>query len=1061
VYHRVYGRATGVSIAPFTQAQGPKPMSIERPAPDPRLEPQRKLISVLFADVTGSTRMIAALDPEDAWALLKPVLAAMQAAIHRFGGVVSKEAGDGIMAFFGAPAASDDHAELACRAALALQQEIAELKRADLRIRIGIHSGEVVLHQVRHDFSSVYDAAGGVVHIAQKIQSSAAPGTTLISGACHALLHGRFEASPFHGELTGFDRTFELFTLDGLRPVSRWEARAEVGLSPFVGRRNELSILSAAADAVLAGGSRSVMIVGEPGAGKSRLVHEFLAQGAFRDWRIWRCNAEATTKQIAWNVARRVLIAVAESDGRAIEFVRDRAVEFAAVRSDEERLALGSLLGIPFDNAAWAESTPEHRSRLMLDVFARAVIGACARARTPVALIIDDLQWVDLESLDALDNLGAPGDGASLLILATKRSADARSIFGDEALRVPLAALAPTDANLLLQTLLGEAPELERVKQSIVAHTGGVPLFVEEVVRQLVASRFAPESGGEQAPPNPLQQLGIPPTIQGLIASRIDRLDNGARALLQVASVLGNGASEADVLAVRDAAADVSGSSFAVLERAALLRAVSGPAGREIRFAHDLIREVAYSGMLRARRRELHRCALDRLIALDAAPGAAALYRHAEGAEDWEKVVGYARRAAAEAVEQSAYWNSLEYSDAAIKALDRLPKTEQNVQLEIDLRLEARLAFGATAQLKKLLSYAEHAQQRAQSIHDQKRMIAASMQKVLALTFVGTPDETLSAAEIMLTHARAQGVPQVEAVARYLVGQANYMAGHYREAANLMAAAFDGLPSSIGLARLGTTGTTSALIKVLQATSLASLGEFESAADCITSAADIAARTRRPYDEAALAYGSGYAALLQGRLGDAIAVVQPSLTMVKERDIVFFKPVLGNLLGQACIAAGRGEDGLQILQEAQRSAIDLGYVGARIGISLSLGAARMAIGDWRGAEEVVRPCLESARQQGYRGIHANAARYAAILSSKSGGASAAVERLFEEAIEVGTAIEARPSVALSQLALAEFRIASGDKTGAPPLLTAAAEAFAAMGMAHYAQRARRSMQALT
>src|SRR6185437_9366157 len=206
-----------------------------------------------------------------------------------------------------------------------------------------------------------------------------------------------------------------------------------------------------------------------------------------------------------------------------------------------------------------------------------------------------------------------------------------------------LPPLAVNETNQLLRGIIGAAPELDRLKRRIVEHTGGIPLFVEEVVRQMIASEFLVGSDGNYAPQHPLQQIGIPPTVQGVIASRIDLLSEGARALLQVASVMGNGASEQEILAVREAAGDPADSNFDELKHAALLRAVPGQTGDEILFAHDLIREV-----------------------------------------------GYARRAAAEAAEQSAYWNSLEYSDAAIAALSRLPATEQNVQLQIDLRLEAR-----------------------------------------------------------------------------------------------------------------------------------------------------------------------------------------------------------------------------------------------------------------------------------------------------------------------------------------------------------------------------------
>jgi len=1023
------------------------------------LEPQRKLVTVLFADVKGSTNMIAGLDPEDALSLLQPVLSAMQEAIHRFDGVVSKEAGDGVMAFFGAPIARDDHAEQACRAALALHEEIATLKQPGIQIRVGVHSGEVVLHQVLHDFSSVYDAAGGVVHIAQKIQSSAEAGGTLVSGDCRALIRGRFDLARFDGELRGLDQPMELFVLKGSRPVSRWEARAAVGLSPFVGRRDELTALMEVASAVRAGASKAIVIEGEPGAGKSRLVHELLTRSEFDDWRIWRANAEVTTRQAAWNIARGLLSAAADRTPHANPAgIRDRLVELAGCQNDLDRIAASSLLGMPVDSAEWAETTPEHRSRLMRDLFARALLGACRTDSRPTALVVEDLHWADTESREAIDRLMSHGGAGALLVLATERPRAERTIAGDIE-RIFLPPLAVNETNQLLRGIIGAAPELDRLKRRIVEHTGGIPLFVEEVVRQMIASEFLVGSDGNYAPQHPLQQIGIPPTVQGVIASRIDLLSEGARALLQVASVMGNGASEQEILAVREAAGDPADSNFDELKHAALLRAVPGQTGDEILFAHDLIREVAYSGMLRARRRQLHRCALDYQVALGVGRENL-LYRHAAGAEDWHAAVGYARRAAAEAAEQSAYWNSLEYSDAAIAALSRLPATEQNVQLQIDLRLEARPAFGATAQLKRLLSYAEDARLRAQSIHDQRRTVAASIQKILALTFVGTPDEALPVADETLKLAGALGAPELDAVTRYFAGQANYMAGNYRHASILMAEASERLPPTMGLARSATTGTISALIKVLQSTSLASMGSFDDAAICASDAARIAALTDRPYDDAACAYGLGYAALLQGRLAEAVEIVAPRFNAVREQDIYFFVPVLGNLLGQAFAGLGRTEEALRALNESQSVATRLSYVGALIGISLSRAVTKMSAGDFDGAEALLRPCLENTRQQGYRGIQANAARYSALLGAKRGAEPAEVEQLFAEAIDVAAAIEARPALALSRLSLAEFWIGTGQSNTVIPVLRQAREEFIRMNMTPSVQRADRVLSSL-
>jgi tetratricopeptide (TPR) repeat protein len=244
---------------------------------------------------------------------------------------------------------------------------------------------------------------------------------------------------------------------------------------------------------------------------------------------------------------------------------------------------------------------------------------------------------------------------------------------------------------------------------------------------------------------------------------------------------------------------------------------------------------------------------------------------------------------------------------------------------------------------------------------------------------------------------------------------------------------------------------------VLQATTLASLGDFAAAERSLSDSAAIALETGRPYDQVAIAYGTGYAALLQGRTAEATTVVQPLMNLVKQQDIVFFQPVLGNLLGQALVAGGKHADGLLMLKEALRVATDLSYVGARLGISLSLGVAHLASGDVLTALPLIEACLENARQQGYRSIHANAARYFAIANTKLGRDAGLVRRLLDESIEISTEIEAQPSAAIARLTLAELLTKGPEYTLAAPLLATVTAEFERMGMEVYFRRAQQAL----
>ncbi len=1018
---------------------------IGRDATNPSHAPERKLISVLFADIRGSTELIFGLDPEEALARLEPVIRIMVDAVHRFEGVVSNRQGDGVMALFGAPFAADDHAARACFAALQIQKEVAKLREPN--VRIGVHSGEVVLQHISHDLTSVYDAAGPVAHLAQKIQAEAPPGRTLISDACVALTGGIFETRPFPKLRVGGSKgEVSVSELVGPLPISRWQARAATGLSPFVGRIAELRILDEAAAATEVGASGSIVIEGEAGAGKSRLANEFVDRLRARGWNSFEIAGELTSQRTAWQAVRRLLLAVFGKEDEASDGVAARLNRAGSPATEEEQAALRSLLGLPAASIVWRDTAPERRRRLMLDAFVRTVTTTTGATNRPTALFIDDVQWIDPESSEAMDALVKESSTARLLVVATRRTLDGSSRRSPHVLA--LSPLARDEASLLLDGLVGENANLERLKRRIIDGAGGVPLFLEEVVRHLAEIGVLAGMRGEYDLRLPTARIGIPPTVRGVISARIDRLSEAAQETLQIASVFGDPVVTADVAAVANASVDQIDVSLAELTRAALMTATT-PEAEVHQFAHDLIREVAYSGMVRDRRRILHRLALDHLALgeKDASESLLeALHRQAVGAEEWSRAVAYARLAAAKAIDCSAYRSSLGFIEAALAALDHIEPTRAVAELEIDLRLEARIALGATADLNQMLAYAKQAETKAQQIGDSRRVLSATVQKASALIFLGAAEESLSAGEAALKAALAARVPQIELVARYILAQSNYTAGRYRAAADLIGIARGRLPEADQLARMGTTGTTLVLLDVMEAIACAWLGEFQAVDFRLAEAVDLATKTARPYDRVACAYGAAVAALQYGQPQDAIAAAEPALKLVREFDLRFFFPLVANQLGFALVAAGRAQESFEPLHAALKVAHELEHIVARANIGASLGYAMAALGRDGEAEDTLVSALQLSRQHGFNGVRITAARFLAEVVARRGNRSAEAERLFSEAIDFASTSEARPSLARCKLAFARFRLDQGDFRAANLLMAEAAGAFEEMAM---------------
>jgi class 3 adenylate cyclase/tetratricopeptide (TPR) repeat protein len=1004
--------------------------------------PERKLLSVLFADVKGSTELVFGLDPEDALQRLEPVVKILHDAVHQFDGVVSNTQGDGIMALFGAPSAADDHAILACLAALRIQEGLATL--GGPKVRIGVHSGEVVLHHVSHDLTSIYNAAGPVVNVAQKIQADAKAGEILVSTASLALTGGIFDSEPVPMlRISGVTLGVGMSKLVGLGSMSRWRARAAAGLSPFVNRSAELQILEDAAGSTGGSGVVLTIVQGEAGAGKSRLSHEFLDRLRHKGWDAFELAGELAWRRTAWRAAGRLLqIVWKDHDPDQI------AAQLAATGSLEDKsiAALRSLLGLAVSTEIWSNVEPERRNPLMAHAFALGLMEKIRSMNRPTALLVDDEQWIDPESLEALDLLVEKKSIPPILIVVARRALG-RS-WRRPARTLTLAALQYDEAKSLLDTLVGPDHGLEELKRRVIGRTGGMPLFVEEAVKHLMETGVlfkAPDGVTLQLPD---AEIGIPATVQGLLSARIDRLSDAARDAIQIASVLGEPVALADVGIVANGTEDSIKATFLELTNSALM-AAAAPKQSVYLFAHDLIREVAYSGMVRDRRRALHHLILDRLASGEQAATERpleALHRHAVGAEEWARALEYARLAAAQAIERSAYRTSLSFIEAALAALDHIEPSRSALEIGIDLRLDARIALGATADLTRLVAYAKEAEAKALQIGDARRALTAKIHKANALIYIGAAEESLAAAEDALVAARAARSRQIEIVASYILAGSNYTAGRFRRAAELVVSARGGLPEAEKLGRMGTTGTTLVLLDVMETAACAWLGEFQNGDSRLAEAVQLATQTGRPYDNVACAFATMVALLQRGRLEDAVVAGESGLKLIREFDLRFFFPIVVNQLGFALAATGRAEEGLALLRDSHSAARELEQVAARASAEAGLGYALMRLGRDTEAEETLRSSLRLSTQQGFNIVRIVAAQHLAELVGRSRHRGEEAEDLLAEAIEVASACEARPSIARAKLALARLRRDRGDYDGVRLLAEDAAKAFEDMAI---------------
>jgi len=644
------------------------------------LEGERKQVTVLFADVKGSLALIEHADPEDARRILDAALGVMMDAVHRYEGTVNKVLGDGIMALFGAPIAHEDHAVRACYAALAIQRamqvQAAELRGAhgvEVSARIGLHSGEVLVRAIGNDLSMDYDAIGQTVHLASRMEQLASPGTIRLTAATANLAEGFVDLRTLGPvPVKGLSQPVEAFDLVGVGAArTRLQAAAGRGLTPFVGRQEELAALDRARELAAAGQGQMVALVGEPGVGKSRLFYELAHGGRMRPWLAIEGTSVSSGSASSWAPVVDLLkpyFDIAQGDDRR----RSAEKVLGKVLMLEEALrpilpAVLALLDLPVEDAAWQALDPPQRRRRTLDGLKALLVRESQRQ--PLALILEDLHWIDGETQALLDSLVESMSTCRILLLVNYRP-EYRHGWGSRAhyTQLRIDPLEAAGAEELLSGLLGEAPDLAELKQRLLAASEGNPLFLEESVRNLVDAGVLCGARGAYRLVRQPDGIEVPASVAAIIAARIDRLSTAEKTVLQLAAVIGEDVPLALLETVSELPADELHGALADLRTRELLFEARLFPDIAYAFRHGLTRRVAYDGLLHDSRRALHARVAEALEARHAAhldEVIETLAHHFEQGAVWPKAAECFLRAADRAKQRYTYPTALELAQKA------------------------------------------------------------------------------------------------------------------------------------------------------------------------------------------------------------------------------------------------------------------------------------------------------------------------------------------------------------------------------------------------------------
>ena len=998
--------------AAFCSACGAR-VAPERSAASMRTE--RKIVTILFADIKGSIDLVAAQDPEQAGDVLADVVSEMVSAVRMHGGVVNQIMGDGIMALFGAPLAIEEHAALACRAALAMRAAVRENVAREVQIRIGIGSGEVVVRALSGDMSMHYGAAGEAVHLASRLEQAAGPGQILLTPATLALTAGVAtvrDLGPI--ALKGMANEMPVFELLAVAERrARTKRHGSVG-SRLVGREAEFTVLQTALDQAAGGHSSAVRVIAEAGCGKSRLVDEFTTQRISPEWTLASTEAlpHRRTSYRAVSELLRHTFSLLPDDDAALRRDKLMAGLGLPARTAEAELlpGLAGLVGLP-PAEGWARL--EARERRERSIAAGISAFRAASRHRPIALVVEDAHWLDAESAEIIQRLGNGNGGAKLLAIATERPPETPFGNAPHWTECHLSALDDGAIHALLSGMLLPGPDVARLERMLLERTRGNPLFIEECLQALVEIGELERVGDRYRLDHPIDELRLPASLRALLDTRVDRLEAVEKDVLQAAAVVG-ATVRSDLLrrVVELAPAALDPVLERLCEAGFLVEA--GPPGdgtaapRRYDFRHGLIRDAAYNGILLKNRVRMHRAVLETLEEREGDEAADLLADHAGRAEAWAKAVRYARLAAARAIDRYANPEALHHVRQALAAVEHWPDGPEKGKTQLAMHITMRAPLFRLGQVRNLLPHLDQAAALAAQYEDHVQLGQSHALRSHGFWLAGKQREAEAAAEAVRALALETGDRDLEVRGLFQSALVHMTAGKVEH----LVAALEEVVAHIGSPppRNGRYGLDADLVITSLgyiARAQAAAGQFERAHEAIKRATHEAQQLDRRQAWFYVHAGHGVLLLSENRPHQAVGQLEAAHSACVETDMRLLQPVAAGFLALAYTESGQAAKGAELAQTAVEDAERMGFLALqplRLGI---LAQARLICGDLDGADASASAAAALAAEIGEPGAEAFAIGLQGELAVRRGEADRGVQ-LFRTALAQAEALGMAP-----------------------------------------------------
>lgn len=899
-------------------------------------------------------------------------------AIHRFEGTVNSATTDGIIALFGAPVTQEDHAVRACYAALEIRDALkryAKLNRhslgTPLACRVGLNSGTVVTRTIAGETHLECRAVGQTIQFAAHLAQLAPAGSLLLSAETLRLAEGHIQVTvPARSQNIEFAEP--VYELSSARPShSRFHVRAERGLTQFVGRFLEMQQLDRVREKAREGHGQLVAIIGEAGLGKSRIVHEFVGSFA-SEWTTFYTASLSYRRTSSYQPLIRMLrtyFEVGAGDDRSA--IREKAMtRLLGLDPAADISPVLALLDVPVEDPSWQGLDSAQRHQRTLDAVKKILL--CESDRQPLILVIEDLHWIDAQTQSFLEGLIDSLPCFRVLLLLTYRPEyehhwDTRSYYTQ--IRIDL--FSPETTRDFIGCLVGDDVSLASLRELLPKR--GNPLFLEESIRALIEGNLLQGESGAYQLVRPIEELEIPPTVQAILAARIDRLPLADKRLLQTAAVIGADVPYILLRSVAELGEKELCSRLSNLCRAEFLYESRQLPDLWYSFKHAVTHEVSYTSLLGDERKTLHRKivgALEEMYPDRSAEQAERLAHHAFRGEVWDKAASYLRQSGVKAFTRSANQEAVAFFEQALTALTHLPVTSETMQLAVDLRLALRNALWPLGQFETGFGHLGDAERFAQQIGDKRQLgwIAAYMSEHTRQTGHAADAPTFAARA--LTIADEIGDFQLCIAANYYLGTAYFVGGEYRRTDEYFGAILNLLRDERFRDRCGLAGFPAVMSRMFWPLALAERGELTLGLTEALEGVRLAGELEHPYSMICAMRAVGRIHSVQGDFDQAISVAEQSLALSREWKLPQLFPEVADLLGYLYALSGRVADGLALLNEALAALESMGMFQWRSSVLVHLGEAYLLAGRPRDATTIAKNAVALTRERGHRGYEA-------------------------------------------------------------------------------------------